>query len=99
MHASMTAQAHGSQDSMHAMDHAGMDMAGMDMEDMPCCPPEKAAKPDCAKAGCPLMVLCLASIASLLPAAVSVPAPTAMRATPAWALCGVLRQRARAPAA
>lgn len=84
MHASMTAQAHGSHEAMPAMDHAGMDMAGMDMDEMPCCPPEKAANPDCAKGGCPLMALCLASIASLLPAAVPVPAPVATRTSPDW---------------
>ncbi|MDP4021127.1 hypothetical protein Q8W71_00690 [Methylobacterium sp. NEAU 140] len=81
MHASMTAQAHGSHGAMPAMDHAGMDMAGMDMDDMPCCPPEK---PDCAKAGCPLLALCLASVASLVPAAVPVPAPVATRTSRAW---------------
>ncbi|MGV7029680.1 hypothetical protein [Methylobacterium symbioticum] len=84
MHASVTAQAHGPYEAMPAMDHADMDMASMDMDDMPCCPPEKAGKPDCAKSGCPLMALCLASVASLLPAAVPVPAPVATRATPAW---------------
>lgn len=84
MHASMTAQAHGSHAAMPAMDHAGMDMAGMGMDDMPCCPPEKAEKPDCAKAGCPLLALCLASVTSLLPAAVPVPAPVATRTSCAW---------------
>ncbi|GEP03402.1 hypothetical protein [Methylobacterium oxalidis] len=84
MHASMTAQAHGSHDAMPAMNHAGLDMAGMDMDDMPCCPPERAAKPDCVKAGCPLMALCLASVASLLPVAVPVPAPDATRTNRAW---------------
>lgn len=83
-HASMTAQVHGSHDAMLAMDHAGMDVAGMDMDDMPCCPPEKAAKPDCTKADCPLMALCLASVASLLPVAVLVPAPVATRTSRAW---------------
>ncbi len=84
MHVSMTAQAHGSHAAMPAMDHAGMDMASTDMDDMPCCPPEKAEKPDCAKAGCPLLALCLASVASLLPAAVPVPAPVATRTSRAW---------------
>lgn len=79
MHASMTVQAHGSHGAMPAMDHAGMDM-----DDMPCCPPDKAEKPDCAKGGCPLMALCLASVVSLLPAAVPVPAPVATRAAPTW---------------
>ncbi len=80
MAASMTAQAHTSHDGMSAMDHSGM--AGMD--DMPCCPPEKPAKPDCAKASCPLLALCLASIASLLPAAVSIPAPVARPTSRSW---------------
>lgn len=84
MHASMTVQAHGTHGAMPAMDHAGIDMASMDMDDMPCCPPEKAEKPDCAKAGCPLMALCLASVVSLLPSAIRVPAPVATRAPLAW---------------
>lgn len=79
MHASMTAQAHRSHAAMPAMDHIGMDMDGMDMDDMPCCPPEKAEKPDCAKAGCPLLSLCLAHVASVLPTSVRVPAPVATR--------------------
>lgn len=81
MHASMTAQAHG---PTPAMDHGAMDMAGMDMDDMPCCPPEKAEKPDCAKAGCPLLALCLAHVASVLPTSVPVPAPVATRTSRAW---------------
>ncbi len=84
MHASMTAQAHGSHGAMLAMDHAGMDIASTDMDDMPCCPPEKAEKPDCTKAGCPLMALCLASLVTLLPAVVPVPAPIATRTSLAW---------------
>ncbi|GJD54833.1 hypothetical protein [Methylobacterium dankookense] len=76
---------------MAGMDHAAMghyaamaaDMSGMDMDDMPCCPKPAAAKPDCAK-GCPLMALCLASVASLLPAAVPVPVPVAIRASASW---------------
>jgi uncharacterized protein involved in copper resistance len=64
-----------------AVDVGAMDVASMD--DMPCCPHEKAAKPDCAK-GCPLMALCLATVASLLPAAVALPVPVATRASVAW---------------
>ncbi|WP_262297093.1 hypothetical protein [Microvirga sesbaniae] len=48
-----------------AMTDTGMDMAssddGMTMADMPCCPPEKPAMPDCQKA-CPLATLCLAKL-------------------------------------
>lgn len=91
MHASMVAQAASSLPAGHdhgmAMDHAdmgAMDMAEMAMDDMPCCPKEKAEKPDCTK-GCPLMALCLASVASLLPVTVAVPAPVARRATLSWA--------------
>ncbi len=44
---------------------AGTDMTSMDggmaMADMPCCPPEKPAVPDCQKA-CPLATLCLAKL-------------------------------------
>jgi hypothetical protein len=68
------------------MDHhqaASDDMSGMDMDDMPCCPKAEAAKPDCAK-GCPLMALCLASVASLPPAAMPVPVPVAGRVSVAW---------------
>lgn len=84
MHASMTAQARGPHAAMSAMDYADMDMAGTGVDDMPCCPPEKAEKPDCAKAGCPLLALCLASVASLLPATVPVPAPVATRTSREW---------------
>jgi len=61
----------------------GPDADGMAMDDMPCCPHEKAAKPDCGK-GCPLMALCLATAVSLLPASVAVPVPGATRASPTW---------------
>ena len=64
MHAAMPAAVHDHHG--HAMPDMGMaddgsghvDMADMAMDDMPCCPHEKAARPDCAK-GCPLMALCL----------------------------------------
>ncbi|MCJ2087729.1 hypothetical protein MKK88_17320 [Methylobacterium sp. E-005] len=76
---------------MTGMDHAHMahhdagsgDRAGMDMDDMPCCPHEPAAKPDCTKT-CPLMALCLATVAPLLPAAVVLTAPIATRASLPW---------------
>ncbi|SDN28626.1 hypothetical protein SAMN05216360_10773 [Methylobacterium phyllostachyos] len=92
MHASRTAQAHASHETMPALDHADMDMASMEMagidmagmDGMPCCPPGKAEKPDCAKAGCPLMALCLASIASLPPSAISIGARVATHAVPTW---------------
>lgn len=87
MRASATAQARTVRGTIAAADHAdiaGSGMDGADMDDMPCCPPGKTAKPDCAKAGCPLLALCLAGIASLLPTAVSVPAPVAMRTIRAW---------------
>ena len=68
---------------MGAMDMGAVDMADMAMDDMPCCPKENAGKPDCAK-GCPLMALCLASMASLPPATLPIPAPVGMRASLAW---------------
>jgi len=92
MHASMAHGPHASAMAGHGhMDHAAMghhdagsvDMAGMGMVDMPCCPKAPAAKPDCTK-GCPLMALCLASVASLLPAALPVPVPVATRASVSW---------------
>ena len=91
MHASMDNGPRTTGPAGAGMDHAAMghdaamtaDMAGMDMDDMPCCPKPAAAKPDCAK-GCPLMALCLASVASLLPAAVPVPLPVATRASASW---------------
>ncbi|MGU3541387.1 hypothetical protein [Methylobacterium sp. A52T] len=92
MHASMAHGPHASAMAGHGdMDHAAMghhdagsvDMAGMGMDGMPCCPKAPAAKPDCAK-GCPLMALCLASVASLLPAALPVPVPVATRASVSW---------------
>ncbi|MFY9293446.1 MAG: hypothetical protein WAP03_22505 [Methylorubrum rhodinum] len=99
MHASMAhgyhASAMGDHDmggmghgQMHhaAMGHHGaasVDIADMGMDDMPCCPKAEAAKPDCAK-GCPLMALCLASVASLPPAALPVPVPVPTRASMTW---------------
>lgn len=90
------AQAHGSVAGDHGiagMGHAHMAhhattsvdvaMAGMDMDDMPCCPHEKTAQPDCAK-GCPLLALCLATVASLLPAAIILPTPVGTRASVTW---------------
>lgn len=73
----------------HAMPDMGDDgsgqmaMAYMAMDDMPCCPQEKAAKPDCSN-GCPLMALCLATTATLLPTTVGLPAPVGMRASLTW---------------
>ncbi|MCJ2024308.1 hypothetical protein [Methylobacterium sp. J-067] len=79
MHAPMASSHHAAM----ASDMSDMDMAGMDMDDMPCCPKAEAPKPDCAK-GCPLMALCLASMASLLPAALRVPVPAATRTSVLW---------------
>jgi hypothetical protein len=55
------------------------DVAGMVMDDMPCCPHERPAMPDCSKA-CPLMALCPAEVVPDLPMSVgpSVPAPVAL---------------------
>jgi hypothetical protein len=55
-----------------AATHTGTDMTSVDgdmaMADMPCCPPEKPALPDCQRA-CPLATLCLAKIVQgILPA-------------------------------
>jgi hypothetical protein len=83
MHASMAVKTHAGHAAMPAMDDAGLDMAAVDADDMPCCPPKTAPQSDCPKAACPLMALCLASIASLLPAAVPVLVPVATRAAPA----------------
>ena len=56
------------QDHTTVMPDAAMDeMVGMAMDDMPCCPHETPAMPDCSK-GCPLMALCLAKVTSPLPA-------------------------------
>ncbi|WP_267358775.1 MULTISPECIES: hypothetical protein [unclassified Methylobacterium] len=73
------------------MHHAAVDrdettsvgMADMGMDDMPCCPKSEATKPDCPK-GCPLMALCLASVASLLPTPLPVPVPVASRMSVSW---------------
>lgn len=74
MHASMEAPA----GSHHVFAHSAMgsmDMAGMAMDEMPCCPQDA---PDCAK-GCPLMALCVAGLASLLPTTIAVPTPVTIR--------------------
>ncbi|WP_183512900.1 hypothetical protein [Methylobacterium brachythecii] len=64
MHAATAMQGH----AMAMPDEAMDDMAGMAMDDMPCCPKERPAMPDCSK-GCPLMALCLAKVATGLPGA------------------------------
>jgi hypothetical protein len=54
-------------------------------EDMPCCPHEKPAMPDCAKA-CPLMAICLAKCFQNIPvasASISGPLIVAERIAPA----------------
>ncbi|MCJ2013558.1 hypothetical protein MKK53_13615 [Methylobacterium sp. J-076] len=87
MHASASPTAHRGMAMDHAgmdpatMDHAAMDAAGMD--GMPCCPPEKAPDPGCGK-GCPLMALCLATAASLVPAPLGMPVPVSVRVPPSW---------------
>lgn len=85
--ASMTAQAQGSREGMPVMGHddmGGVEMAGMGMDDMPCCPSEKPLNRDCANSACPLMALCIASLASLPPSAIAISAPSATRLAPAW---------------
>lgn len=79
--------------AMDQHEAGSVDRAGMAMDAMPCCPKmgmgkrgideTEAEEGDCAK-GCPLMALCLASVASLLPAALSVPVPVATRASLSW---------------
>lgn len=87
MHASATISIHSHQHAMPDMDMGdegdGMTVAGPAMDDMPCCPHEKAEKQDCHK-GCPLMALCLATAASLLPASATVPLPDAKRISTFW---------------
>ena len=54
-------------------------------DDMPCCPHEKPAMPDCAKA-CPLMAICLAKCFQNIPvagASLSAPLIVAERIAPA----------------
>lgn len=91
MHAPTTAQAERSAPHEHGHAMAPMDIAPMDdmvgaaMDAMPCCPPEAVASPDqqpgdgskgCLK-GCPLMALCLGSLASLPPTGIGLPVPLA----------------------
>ncbi|MFD1280153.1 hypothetical protein [Methylobacterium goesingense] len=79
MRAPMAVQGHAMAMSDEAMD----DMAGMAMDEMPCCPKERPDMPDCSK-GCPLMALCLAKVASGLPAALGLPGRVASFVGPAW---------------
>jgi hypothetical protein len=61
----------------HAM--AAMEIAEAAMAAMPCCPPEAAEPADSGKGclkGCPLMALCLGSLASLPPAGIGLPVPS-----------------------
>jgi hypothetical protein len=61
----------------------GMDMASMGdaMADMPCCPPEKPAMPDCQKA-CPLATLCLAKVVQGIVPVYAVPARFSLAQSP-----------------
>ncbi|NEU14319.1 hypothetical protein G3T14_19625 [Methylobacterium sp. BTF04] len=69
----------------HAMAMPDDDMAGMAMDDMPCCPKERPALPDCSK-GCPLMALCLAKVATGLPGVLGMPARLAVVQGTVWAV-------------
>ena len=64
-------------------DPAADGMAAMD--DMPCCPPAEPMLPDCQKA-CPLAALCLAKVASGLPAAAAVLVRMAIPSRAVWGL-------------
>lgn len=81
----------------HAM--AGMgadDMAGMAMDDMPCCPDEKPAMPDCSKA-CPLMALCLAKVVPGLPTGAGLPVPVSNATEVRWGGNAAFASLAQAP--
>ena len=67
------ARAGGDAGHMHGDARRGHGRHGrMAMDDMPCCPNEKPAMPDCSK-GCPLMALCLAKVTTRLPAGLGLP--------------------------
>jgi hypothetical protein len=103
-HAAMAGAEHGRMDHHHSVapETAATESGGVgmmadmsaDMDAMPCCP--KPAKPDCAK-GCPLMALCLAGMASLLPAAVVLPVPAAIGLSTRWPEAAALTSRPGAP--
>ncbi|WCS23467.1 hypothetical protein LOK46_20145 [Methylobacterium sp. NMS14P] len=98
-HAPMAAPAHDHRDHHHAAAPETATESGdtgmmADMDAMPCCP--KPAKPDCAK-GCPLMALCLAGMASLLPAAITLPVPTARGLSTRWPEGAAFASRPGAP--
>ncbi|MEE7450766.1 hypothetical protein MRF4_24825 [Methylobacterium radiotolerans] len=100
LHGPMAGPVHGHVDHHHAAtsEPAAVEPADTgtmaDMDDMPCCP--KTAKPDCAK-GCPLMALCLAGLASLLPVAIALPVPTAIGLSTRWPEAAALASRPGAP--
>lgn len=77
-------------------DMAAGDRAGMAMDGMPCCPHETPAMPDCSK-GCPLMALCLAKVASGLPAGAGLPMRVAVTAGVTWAVTASFDSLARDP--
>ena len=58
-------------------------MPDMGMDDMPCCPHDTPAMPDCSKS-CPLMALCLAKVASGLPSYVGLTVRLAVVESPTW---------------
>lgn len=97
-----SAAAAGTRASMSvSADHyaAGMsadDMAGMAMDDMPCCPDEKPAMPDCSKA-CPLMALCLAKVTPGLPTGAGLPVLVSNAAEVGWGGDASFASLAQAP--
>ncbi|GJD94496.1 hypothetical protein OCOJLMKI_1698 [Methylobacterium iners] len=72
------------------------DMAGMAMDEMPCCPQDKPAMPDCGD-GCPVMALCLAKLVSVVPTTAAVLARTAVTAGAAWTGSASYASQTRAP--
>lgn len=81
MHAATAMQGH----AMAMPDDAMDDAVGMAMDDMPCCPKEQPAIPDCSKA-CPLMALCLAKVATGQPAVPGMPSRVAVVEGTVWAV-------------
>lgn len=70
-------------DHAHHMAMPDMDMSDTAMDAMPCCPGKAPAMPDCGQ-GCPLMALCLAQLASVVPTADPVPVRVGISVSTPW---------------
>ncbi|GLS46243.1 hypothetical protein GGR33_005056 [Methylobacterium brachythecii] len=66
------------------------------MDEMPCCPPDRPAAPDCSKS-CPLLALCFAKVATGLPTGFGFPVRIGVVTGPTWSVAADFDSLAQAP--